>query len=289
MTAGPNPASPHAAGPHAADPYAVAAASAARLATLTGKQRHDVAVVLGSGWAAAADEIGPASSQVDLSDLGGFPPPTVPGHVAAVRSLRVGGLDVLVFLGRAHLYEGHSPATVVHGVRTAIAAGCRTVVLTNAAGAIQAGLAPGQPVLISDHLNLTGRSPLTGPPPPEPYPGRFTDLTDLYSARLRAAARSVAPDLPECVYAGLPGPHYETPAEILMLRGCGASLVGMSTVLEAIAARHLGASVLGISLVTNVAAGLSARPLEHAEVVAEGQRATGLLGGLLASILPGVC
>ncbi len=270
------------------DPYAAAAASAVRIAELTGTPRHDIAIVLGSGWATAADEIGTASARIDLAELGGFPPPTVPGHLAEIRSVGLGALNVLVFLGRAHLYEGHSPATVVHGVRTAIAAGCRTVVLTNAAGGIAAGLTPGQPALISDHLNLTGRSPLTGPPPPERYPGRFTDLTDLYSARLRTAARSVAPDLAECVYAGLPGPHYETPAEILMLRGCGAGLVGMSTVLEAIAARHLGASVLGISLVTNIAAGLSAQPLEHAEVVAEGQRANCLLGALLASILPRV-
>jgi purine-nucleoside phosphorylase len=268
------------------DPYAAAVGSARRLAALTGKPRHDLAVVLGSGWAAAADEIGVADAEVPLAQLGGFPAPTVPGHVAAVRSVRAGSLQVLVFLGRAHLYEGHSPATVVHGVRTAVAAGCAAIVLTNAAGGIADGLIRGQPVLISDHINLTGRSPLSGPPPPAGYPGRFTDLTDLYAARLRAAARQVEPGLTECVYAGLPGPHYETPAEIRMLRTCGAGLVGMSTVLEAIAARQLGASVLGISLVTNVAAGLSAQPLEHGEVVAEGQRASARLGGLLASVLP---
>jgi purine-nucleoside phosphorylase len=271
-----------------ADPYAAAAASAARLAELTGRPQHDVAVVLGSGWAAAADALGTAGSEVAMAKLGGFPEPTVPGHLAAVRSVEVGQRAVLVFLGRAHLYEGHSPATVVHGVRTAIAAGCRTVVLTNAAGGIQDGLAPGQPVLISDQLNLTGRSPLTGPPPPDGYPSRFTDLTELYPARLREVARAVAPELAEAVYAGLAGPHYETPAEIRMLRGCGAGLVGMSTVLEAIAARHLGAQVLGISLVTNIAAGLSAQPLDHAEVVAAGQRAAAELGSLLASIVPGV-
>jgi purine-nucleoside phosphorylase len=278
---GPRPAS------SAADPYAAAAASGARLTQLTGR-RPDIAVVLGSGWAPAADEIGPAEARIALAALGGFPPPTVPGHLAEVRSVSVSGLSVLVFLGRAHLYEGHSPATVVHGVRTAIAAGCRTVVLTNAAGGIQHGLAPGQPVLISDQLNLTGRSPLTGPPPPDGYPGRFTDLSDLYPVRLRQAARSAAPELPECVYAGLAGPHYETPAEIRMLRSCGADVVGMSTVLEAIAARHLGASVLGISLVTNVAAGLSPQPLEHSQVVAEGLRASTRLGRLLASLLPAV-
>jgi purine-nucleoside phosphorylase len=268
------------------DPYAAAEASAAVLAGLTGKARHDVAVVLGSGWAPAADAVGPADAEVELADLGGFPEPSVPGHVAAVRSVNVGGRQALIFLGRVHLYEGHSPATVVHAVRTAVAAGCRAVVLTNASGGIRAGLRPGQPVLISDHLNLTGRSPLTGPQPAG-YPPVFTDLSDLYSARLRSLARSADPSLAEGVYAGLAGPQYETPAEIRMLRAAGADLVGMSTTLEAIAARHLGAEVLGLSLVTNVAAGLSDQPLEHSEVVATGHQAAASMGGLLAAILPG--
>jgi purine-nucleoside phosphorylase len=268
------------------DPYAAAGASARRLAEATGQPRHDVAVVLGSGWAAAADVIGTADCQIPFADLGELPAPTVPGHLAAVRSVRLGGLAVLVFLGRSHLYEGHSPATVVHGVRTAVMAGCRTVVLTNAAGGIAAGLRPGQAVLIGDHLNLTGQSPLSGPPPPGGFPPRFTDLTDLYSADLRAIVRSVAPDLTEAVYAGLPGPHYETPAEIRMLRTAGAGLVGMSTVLEAIAARHLGARVLGVSLVTNIAAGLSDQALDHSDVVAAGQESAPRLGALLAAILP---
>jgi len=198
------------------------------------------------------------------------------------------GLRLLVFLGRTHLYEGHPPATVVHGVRTAIAAGCRVVVLTNAAGGIRAGYRVGQPVLIRDHLNLTGRSPLTGPPPPPGYPPRFTDLTDAYSPRLRALARDTDPSLAEGVYAALPGPHYETPAEIAMLRTLGADLVGMSTVLEAIAARHLGAEVLAISLVTNLAAGLTDHGLDHGEVVAAGAAAASRMGALLASILPQV-
>jgi purine-nucleoside phosphorylase len=274
--------------PDMTDPYAAAAASAARLAQATGKPHHDIAVVLGSGWAAAADAIGSADAELAFADLGELPAPTVPGHLAVVRSVRLGGRDALVFLGRTHLYEGHSPATVVHGVRTAIAAGCQTVVLTNAAGGIAAGLKPGQPVLISDHLNLTGQSPLSGPAPPDGYPQRFTDLTDLYSADLRAIARDVAPDLSEAVYAGLPGPHYETPAEVRMLRDAGAGLVGMSTVLEAIAARHLGARVLGISLVTNIAAGLSPQSLDHGEVVATGQQSAPQLGALLASMLPRV-
>jgi purine-nucleoside phosphorylase len=277
------------------DPYAAAADSAARLAHLTGQTAHDVAVVLGSGWAPAADALagpggaGRTRAEVPLAELGGFPPPTVAGHAAVVRSVGIGGLRVLVFLGRTHLYEGHPVATVVHGVRTAVAAGCRVIVLTNAAGGIREGLAVGQPVLVSDHLNLTGRrSPLAGPPPPDGYPSRFTDLTDLYSRRLRALAREADPGLAEGVYAALPGPHYETPAEIRMLRALGADLVGMSTALEAIAARHLGAEVLAISLVSNLAAGLAGQGLDHAEVVAAGKAAAAQMGGLLAAILPGV-
>ncbi len=270
------------------DPYSAAAASARRLAELTGKPRHDIAVVLGSGWVAAAGALGPADAVVALTDLGA-PAPAVPGHQPVARSVAAGGRDVLVFLGRVHLYEGHCPADVVHGVRTAIEAGCTRVILTNAAGGIADGLRPGQPVLISDQLNLTGASPLSGPPPPPRYPSRFTDMTGLYSTELRAAARVAAPgyDLVEAVYAGLAGPQYETPAEVRMLHGLGAGLVGMSTVLEAIAARHLGAEVLGISLVTNVAAGLSAHPVDHGDVLATGQHAAARLGTLLAAILTG--
>jgi purine-nucleoside phosphorylase len=272
----------------AADPYQLAQASAARLAELTGQPRHDVAVVLGSGWAPAADALGSAAAEVPLAALGGFPEPTVGGHSPAVRSVFAGGVRALVFLGRVHLYEGHDVATVVHGMRTAVAAGCRVVVLTNAAGGIREGYRVGQPVLIADHLNLTGRSPLAGAPPPDGYGSRFTDLTDLYSARLRALARQTDPGLAEGVYAAMPGPHYETPAEIRMLRVLGAELVGMSTVLEAIAARHLGAEVLGISLVSNLAAGLAPSGLDHAEVVAAGRAAAGRMGSLLASVLPAI-
>jgi purine-nucleoside phosphorylase len=174
----------------------------------------------------------------------------------------------------------------VHGVRTAIAAGCRTIILTNAAGGIRADYAVGQPVLVSDHLNLTARSPLWGPQPPAGYPGRFADLTAVYSPRLREVARSLDPALAEGVYAALPGPHYETPAEIRMLRGLGADLVGMSTVLEAIAARHLGAEVLGISLVTNAAAGLSEEILDHAGVLAAAKSSAERVGSLLGQLLP---
>ena len=266
------------------DPFAAAAASADRITALTGP--HDAAVILGSGWAPAADAIGTAESEVPLAELGGFPVSTVPGHAPTVRSVAAGPVRVLVFLGRVHLYEGLSPAAVVHGVRTAVAAGCRTVVLTNAAGGIRPGLSVGEPVLISDHLNLTGRSPLSGPPP---WAGqRFVDLTDLYAPRLRALAREADPSLAEGVYAMMPGPHYETPAEITMLGRLGADLVGMSTGLEAIAARQMGAEILGISLVTNLAAGLAGHGLSHAEVVEAGRASASRMGTLLAGILPRV-
>jgi purine-nucleoside phosphorylase len=270
------------------DPFAIAEVSAARIAERTGYQTHDVAVVLGSGWTPAADVLqsGTADAEVPLADLGGFPEPTVAGHAPTVRSVSAGDRRVLVFLGRVHLYEGLPVASVVHGVRTAISAGCRTVVLTNAAGGIRPGLSVGEPVLIRDHLNLTGASPLAGPPPSRGK--RFTDLTDLYAPRLRELARDVDPDLTEGVYAMLPGPHYETPAEITMLGRLGADLVGMSTALEAIAARHLGAEVLGISLVTNLAAGLAGHGLSHAEVVAAGQASAVRMGSLLAAVLPRV-
>ena len=279
------------------DAYAAAQASAANLALLTGEPAHDVAVVLGSGWAPAADAIGAPAAEFALDELGGFAQPSVPGHLAMARSLVIGGgirgdqhsrVRVLVYLGRTHLYEGHAVDAVVHGVRTAAAAGCRVIVLTNASGGINASYGVGQAVLLSDHINLTGKSPLTGPEPPPGYASRFVDLTAVYSPRLRALARQADPGLTEGVYAALPGPHYETPAEIRMLRAAGADMVGMSTALEAIAARHLGLEVLAISLVTNPAAGLSDSDLDHTEVIAAGRAAAGRVGALLAQILPDV-
>jgi len=260
-----------------ADPYAEAAAAAEVLAARTGSPTHDVAVVLGSGWVPAADLLGRTVVDLPVTDLPGFAPPAVEGHAGRVRSVTADDRRLLVFLGRTHLYEGRGPAAVVHGVRTAAAAGCRTVVLTNGCGGLDPSWTPGTPVLISDHLNLTGRSPLEG--------ARFVDLTDLYSARLRALCRSIDPTLPEGVYAQFPGPHYETPAEIRMVAAVGGSLVGMSTALEAIAAREAGVEVLGISLVTNLAAGLSGQPLDHAEVLAAGQAAATRMGELLAQLV----
>ncbi len=254
-----------------------AAAAAARLAELTGAASHDVAVVLGSGWASAADRLGVAEVELAFTALPGFLPPAVDGHAGRLRSIVVRGRRVLVLLGRTHLYEGRGTDAVVHGVRVAAAAGCRAVVLTNAAGAVREGLRVGQAVLVSDHLNLTACSPLTG--------ARFVDLVDLYSARLRALAREVDPDLVEGVYAALPGPHYETPAEVRMLRVLGADLVGMSTALEAIAARAEGLEVLALSLVTNPAAGVTGAPLDHAEVLAAGAASAQRVGDLLEQVV----
>jgi purine-nucleoside phosphorylase len=212
-----------------------------------------------------------------VTDLPGFAPPAVLGHAGRIRSIDAGGRQVLVFLGRTHLYEGRGVEAVVHGVRTAAQAGCRVIVLTNGCGGLRADYSPGQPVLIADHLNLTATSPLEG--------ATFVDLTDLYSTRLRTIARAVDDSLTEGVYAQLPGPHYETPAEIKMLRVLGADLVGMSTTLEAIAAREAGAEVLGISLVTNLAAGMTGEPLDHLEVLAAGNASAARMGALLAQVV----
>jgi purine-nucleoside phosphorylase len=254
----------------------LAVEAAGALARATGVASHEVAVVLGSGWRPAADVIG-TGAEVPVDGLPGFVAPAVEGHGGTLRSVEVAGRRVLVLLGRTHAYEGHPVEAVVHGVRTAAAAGCRVIVLTNAAGGIREGMSVGQPVMISDHLNLLARSPLVGP--------AFTDLTDLYSARLRGVAREIDPSLEEGVYAGLPGPHFETPAEIRMLRGLGADLVGMSTVLEAIAARAAGAEVFGLSLVTNLAAGMTGAPLDHEEVLAAGKASATRMGELLRELV----
>ena len=257
-----------------------ARAAADRLRELTGVASHDVAVVLGSGWVPAVDALGEVVADVATTDLPGFAPPAVEGHAGRVRSVRAGDRTLLVFLGRTHLYEGRGVRPVVHGVRTAAAAGCRAVVLTNGCGGLREHWTPGTPVLVRDHVNLTATSPLEG--------ATFVDLTDLYSARLRALCREVEPSLEEGVYVQLPGPHYETPAEIAMVRAIGGDLVGMSTTLEAIAAREAGLEVLGISLVTNLAAGITGEPLDHAEVLEAGRASATRMGALLGAVLPRV-
>ncbi|HEX6246899.1 MAG TPA: purine-nucleoside phosphorylase [Nocardioidaceae bacterium] len=261
-----------------ATPQDLAVEAAARLRDLTGVEKHDVALVMGSGWLPAVDALGEPTAEVSTTDLPGFAPPAVAGHAGRIRSVRSGDKNLLVFLGRTHLYEGLGVRPVVHGVRTAAAAGCTVAVLTNGCGGLEETWEPGTPVLIRDHINLTATSPIEG--------ANFVDLTDLYTPRLRELCRNVDPTLDEGVYVQLPGPHYETPAEIGMVRAIGGDLVGMSTTLEAIAAREAGMEVLGISLVTNLAAGISGEPLNHEEVLEAGRAAASRMGGLLGSVIP---
>lgn len=265
-------------------PFEAAEASAVALAAATGVGHHDVAVVLGSGWKPAADRMGEVVAELPMTDLGGFPEASVAGHGTTVRSIRNGDRNLLAFLGRVHRYEGHHPNVVTHAVRTAVRAGCRVVVLTNAAGGLRPGMSVGQPILIRDHVNLTGQTPLLGPNDDRLGP-RFPDMTDAYSARLRALAKAADPTLEEAVYAGFLGPTYETPAEVKMAATLGGELVGMSTVLETIAAVHAGAEVLGITLVTNLAAGLGEEQLAHDDVLAVAATSAERMGDLLAQIV----
>lgn len=251
--------------------------SAQALADFTGQPSHDVAIVLGSGWVPAADAIGTVVKDFRVTDLPHFAPPAAEGHAGRFRSLDVEGKRVLVFLGRTHLYEELGVDAVTHTVRTAAAAGVRTMVLTNGCGGLDPSWTPGTPVLIRDHINLTGTTPLHG--------AHFVDLTDLYSARLRAMCQEIEPGLAEGVYTQFRGPMYETPAEIGMVRAIGGTLVGMSTALEAIVARSLGMEVLGLSLVTNLAAGMTGQALHHEEVLAAGQAAAERMGNLLARVV----
>ena len=260
------------------DPFAAARAAADYIAEETGVDSHDVALVLGSGWAEAADLIGETTATLSAEEVPGFHAPAVAGHVGTIRSvLTKEGKRALVLGARTHYYEGKGVRAVVHGIRAAAAAGCSTLVLTNGCGGLNEDWAPGTPVLISDHINLTGASPLEG--------ATFVDLTDLYSARIRGIARKVDATLDEGVYAQFPGPHYETPAEVQYAKRIGADLVGMSTALEAIAGRHAGMEVFGISLVTNLAAGISPQPLSHEEVIESGQAAGPRISKLLAEII----
>ena len=259
------------------DPSELADNAAAQLAEATGVEAHDAALVLGSGWVPAIEGLGQTVAEVTVTDLAGFLPPAVEGHAGRIRSLDVDGVRVLAFLGRTHFYEGRGVEAVVHGVRVAAAAGCRTIVLTNACGGLRPGMKVGDAVLISDHLNLTWRTPLVG--------ARFVDLTEVYSRRLRDIVQQLDPSIAEGVYAMFPGPQYETPAEVRMAGVLGADLVGMSTVLEAIAAKAEGCEVLGLSLVTNLAAGLG-DALDHEEVLAAGKAAADRMGRLLAQLVP---
>ena len=262
----------------AADPFEVARTAAAEIAEATGVAHHDIALTLGSGWAKAADLIGETTADVPATAITGFSASAVVGHTGSIRSIALpGGKNALVIGARTHYYEGHGVRRVVHSVRTAAATGARTMILTNGAGGIKETWTPGSPVLISDHINLTADSPLEG--------ATFIDLTDLYSARLREVAKGIDPTLDEGVYTQFRGPHYETPAEVQMAKAMGGHIVGMSTALEAIAARQAGMEVLGMSLITNLAAGIQKEPLSHQEVLQAGKDAEGAISQLLARIV----
>jgi purine-nucleoside phosphorylase len=259
------------------DAYARAEEAAAAIRSRFDVAGVDISFILGSGWSAAAGSLGDEIGQCPLADLPYFTAPVVQGHGGQLRLVRTRADKVAaVFTGRTHLYEGRGVDAVVHGVRTAISAGASVVVLTNGCGGLRRDWAPGTPVLIADHLNLSGATPLSG--------ARFIDLTAAYSPRLRSLAREVEPDLPEGVYVQFHGPQFETPAEVRMAGVLGGDLVGMSTTIEAVAARELGAEVLGISLVTNLAAGISPEPLHHEEVLEAGTAAAPRLTTLLAGI-----
>ena len=264
------------------DPIQAATIAASEIATRTGVASHDVALVMGSGWVGAVDALGTPTYECNAEEITGFFAPAVEGHSGKVRTYEIKDGDrtirALVFLGRTHLYEGKGMEPVVHGVRTAVKAGCKVIILTNACGGINTAYRVGQPVLIRDHISLTAQSPLVG--------ATFVDLTDLYSKRIRAIMKAADSSLQEGVYVHWRGPTYETPAEIHMMRTLGADLVGMSTVPEAIAAHALGAEVLGISLVTNAAAGVTGEKLNHEEVIAAGKAAASSMGELLAKTIP---
>lgn len=261
------------------DPFDLARSAADQIAQLSGVAHHDIALVLGSGWGGAAELLGETVAEIPAQDIPGFAAPAVHGHGASIRSIRIAGSGkhALVLGSRTHLYEGKGVRAVVHGMRTAAATGAKTVILTNGCGGLNPNWAPGTPVLISDHINLTATSPIEG--------ANFVDLTDLYSSRLRDLAHTIDPSLDQGVYAQFRGPHYETPAEVKMAGILGADLVGMSTTIEAIAARQAGLEILGISLVTNLAAGISPVPLSHEEVIEAGVAAGPRISALLAEII----
>jgi len=261
-----------------ADPFEIARTAAAEIAAITGVAQHDIALTLGSGWGKAADLIGETTHTISAQEITGFSAPALEGHVGTLRSVLLpSGKRALVIGARTHYYEGHGVRRVVHSVRTAAATGVKTMVLTNGAGGIKDGWKPGTPVLISDHINLTSDSPLEG--------ATFVDMTDLYSTRLRDLARTIEPTLDDGVYCQFRGPQYETPAEVQMAKSFGGHIVGMSTALEAIAARQSGMEILGMSLITNLAAGIQKTPLSHTEVIEAGRNAEPVISALLARIV----
>ena len=263
--------------PGESNAFELALSSAQAIEKITRVRRHDIALTLGSGWGKAADLLGETQFVIPAENIPGFFASGIPGHSGTIRSIQMpNGKNALVIGARTHYYEDKGVRAVVHSVRTAAACGAKVMILTNGAGGIKDAWSPGQPVLISDHINLTANSPLEG--------ATFIDLTDLYSQRLRALAREVDPSLDEGVYVQFRGPHYETPAEVQLAKALGGHIVGMSTALEAIAAREAGMEVMGLSLITNLAAGISPHPLSHQEVIDSGKAAEPFISRLLADI-----
>jgi purine-nucleoside phosphorylase len=259
------------------DPYQLAQAAAQEIAQISQITHHDVLVVLGSGWTPAADALGNAEVEFSVDKLTGFSAPSVAGHAGKLRSVLVGSNRTLIQMGRTHYYEGKGVPAVVHAVRTAVATGVKTIILTNACGGLHLEWKPGTAVLIKDHINLTGATPLVGP--------RFLDVSEVYSQRLRKIAQEIDPSLTEGVYVQFHGPQYETPAEVQMAIKMGGDMVGMSTALEAIAAREANIEVLGISMVTNPGAGLTNDKLNHEEVLAAGLASASRMGDLLKKVI----
>ena len=252
--------------------------AAEKLTNLTQISSFDVALILGSGWSKATDQLGEITADIPANEIPGFSDSGIVGHLGRLISIQLPNRSHALIIGaRTHLYESNGPQAVAHSVRVAAACGAKTIILTNGAGGIKEQWKPGTPVLISDHINLTGATPLEG--------ATFVDLTNLYSKRLRDIARSVDPTLDEGVYVQFRGPQYETPAEVQMAKAMGGHIVGMSTALEAIAAREAGMEVLGLSLITNLAAGISPHPLSHQEVIDAGKKAEPVISKLLADIV----
>ncbi|GMQ94532.1 MAG: purine-nucleoside phosphorylase [Acidimicrobiia bacterium] len=270
------------------DPTHALHAAAVVIAARTGVDNHDAAIVLGSGLSEYARTLDGAI-EIPYQEIPGFSVPQVAGHGGILLSVPMGDKRLLVLAGRVHAYEGFSMNEVVFGIRAAVSTGARNVMLTNASGGIGEQLSPGDLVIISDHLNLTGKNPLTGPNDDRIGP-RFPDMSEVYSPDLRESLASVFTEVGltphEGVYAWFLGPSYETPAEVQMAKRLGADLVGMSTVPEAIAARHMGATVVAVSLVTNLAAGISLTPLSHAEVTHAAAKATSKFTSILDRFLP---
>ena len=258
--------------------FDLAREAASMLAEQFDTPKHDLGVVLGSGWAHTIEALGEVTGEVSFDKVPGLGGDGVAGHVQKVSSVRLpDGRRVLVFGSRTHFYASRDVQAVAHVVRTIAATGASTVVLTNGCGGLDPNLAPGTPVLIADHINLTGTTPLVGP--------EFVDMTNAYAKHLREVARRVEPSLTEGVYVQFAGPQYETPAEVAMAAKLGGDLVGMSTALDTIAARHAGLEVLGISLVTNAAAGVTDAPLTHEDVIAAGSAAAPRVSKILADII----